>query len=271
MRKKTVCFTLVLLILMLMNVTSMSLAASKEVKVYLNGLAVYFPDTKPYINSVGRTMVPMRAVFEKMGAKVDWIDKEKAAVYKLGDKEVKIRIGEKRALVNGKYVNIDSAAELKNARTLVPLRFISETLGATVKWDDKSWSVFIVTSDEKPLMKTVEEIKNSSSKMTISVNVGSLDNEEVAKGKRLYVSILFKLPDLYGSSEVKPLNEQYQDAKKILLNFVDENTANEVINYVKQKTSREDKLPFKNFYYGNWRIEAGKELGYSPLIEIWVR
>lgn len=257
--------------MVLISSTMAFAASNKEVKVYLNGLAVYFPDVKPYLNNVGRTMVPMRAVFEKMGATVGWISNSNTATYKLGDKEVKIKIGEKRAMVNGKYVSIDSAAELKNGRTLVPLRFISETLGATVNWDDKSWSVFIVTSDEKPLMKTVEEIKNSSSKMTISVNVGSLDNEEVAKGKRLYVSILFKLPDLYGSSEVKPLNEQYQDAKKILLNFVDENTANEVINYVKQKTSREEKLPFKNFYYGNWRIEAGKELGYSPLIEIWVR
>lgn len=260
-----------LVLLLALLSTSVCYAASKEVRVYLNGLNVYFPDTKPYINSVGRTMVPMRAVFEKMGAKVDWIDKEKAAVYRLGDKEVKIRIGEKRALVNGRYVDIDSAAELKGARTLVPLRFISETLGAVVKWDEKSWSVFITTSKEQPLMKTVEEIKNSSNLKTVYVNVGSIENEEVAKGERVYVDIMIMLPDVWGPSNVKPLEEQYKDARKVLLHFVDEKTADEVIAYVKQMDTKRKELPFKSFYYGNWRIEAGGNLGNCPLIRIWVR
>ncbi|KXG73989.1 Protease inhibitor [Fervidicola ferrireducens] len=266
MRKFLSC----LLIIFLLG-SNIAFGAQKEVRVYVNGVNVYFADVKPYINSAGRTMVPMRKVFEEMGAKVDWIDKEKAAVYKLGGKEVKIRIGEKRALVNGKYVDIDSAAELKNARTLVPLRFISETLGATVKWDEKSWSVFITTSKEQPLMKTIEEIKNSSNLKTIYVDVGSIEDEEVQRGEKLYVDIMIMLPDVWGPSNVKPLEEQYRDAKKVLLHFVDEKTADEVIAYVRQKDTKRKELPFKSFYYGNWRIEAGGSLGNSPLIEVWVR
>ena len=259
-----------LLIIFLLG-SNIALGAQKEVRVYVNGLNVYFADVKPYINSAGRTMVPMRKVFEEMGAQVSWIDKEKAAVYKLGDREVKIRIGEKRALVNGKYVEIDSPAELRNSRTLVPLRFISETLGAVVKWDDKSWSVFITTSKEQPLMKTIEEIKNSSNLKTISVDVEPIENEEVQKGERLYVDIMIMLPDVWGPSNVKPLEEQYKDAKKVLLHFVNEKTADEVIAYVKQKDREDKEIAPKDFYYRNWRIEVRGSWGNCPLIRVWVR
>ena len=96
----------------------------------------------PVIES-GRTLMPLRAVCETLGAVVDWNDKKKEITVSNGDTIIVLGIGNKVAYVNGDAKTIDAAPEIRGGRTLVPVRFIAESLGLTVDWDDESRSVLI--------------------------------------------------------------------------------------------------------------------------------
>ncbi|GEN35804.1 copper amine oxidase N-terminal domain-containing protein [Aneurinibacillus danicus] len=119
---------------------------ASSVQVLVNGSAVAFPDDKPYIDGdSGRTMVPVRFVSEKLGAKVDWNNTERKVVINKDGKTIILPIGSNTATVNSKTVTFDAPATLKGVRTFVPLRFISEAYGAKVEWDAKKAVVRITT------------------------------------------------------------------------------------------------------------------------------
>jgi hypothetical protein len=104
------------------------------VRVTVNGEDVTFATTQPYVKG-GHTLVPIRGVFEKIGAKVDYDSKKKmVSAYKPGI-EVVLIIGSNKALVNNEEKWIPMAAQVTSGSTMVPLRFLSETLGATVSYD----------------------------------------------------------------------------------------------------------------------------------------
>lgn len=83
----------------------------------------------------GRTLVPLRSIFEAMGAEVEWDGNTKTATAKRGDVEVKITIGAKEIYKNGKAISVDVPAMLLNSRTMVPARVIAEAFGADVQWN----------------------------------------------------------------------------------------------------------------------------------------
>ena len=83
----------------------------------------------------GRTLVPMRAIFEALGAEVDWDGETRTATGTLGEHTVSIQVGAKTALVDGQARTLDVPAQIIQNRTMVPARFISEALGCTVAWD----------------------------------------------------------------------------------------------------------------------------------------
>ena len=95
-----------------------------------------------------RTMLPARFVAENLGATVEW-DGEKQLVTITGKNEkqedvtILITIGSDYAKVNGEEVKLDSPAFVENDRTYTPIRFISENLGATVKWNETEQTVTI--------------------------------------------------------------------------------------------------------------------------------
>lgn len=91
-------------------------------------------DVAPYVKS-GRTLVPLRFMESALGAAVKWDPATRTATLTTQDKEVNVTIGQKTAQVNGQAVALDVPAEIKGGRTFVPLRFISENMGATVEYD----------------------------------------------------------------------------------------------------------------------------------------
>ena len=93
-------------------------------------------DTPPQIID-GSTMIPVRLLFETMGAGVSWDDSAKTATIKKDGTEIKITAGNDTALVNGEEKTMDVGAKIIDGRTLVPLRFLSESLGYTVTWNDE--------------------------------------------------------------------------------------------------------------------------------------
>ncbi|MDD4664276.1 MAG: copper amine oxidase N-terminal domain-containing protein, partial [Caldisericia bacterium] len=99
-------------------------------------------DAKPYI-SQGRTFVPFRVIAEGFGAQVDWVQQTKGINITLGDKVISMQIGSTRAIINNQVVTMDAAPEIKSGRTFVPIRFVSEALGAEVEWNQSTRKVII--------------------------------------------------------------------------------------------------------------------------------
>jgi len=105
-------------------------------------------DSPPVIKN-DRTLLPIRAVIEAAGGTVEWTDAEKRVDIKYKDKTVTLWIGKNIARVNGKAVMIDSqnfkvAPEIINGRTMIPLRFVAESLEWHVGWDDKTKTITIL-------------------------------------------------------------------------------------------------------------------------------
>lgn len=90
-------------------------------------------DTPPTIVD-GRTLVPVRAIFEAIGATVTWENDTRTAIGVRGDTTVIIQIDNTTAYVNGEARELDVPAQLINGRTMVPARFISEAMGCEVTW-----------------------------------------------------------------------------------------------------------------------------------------
>jgi len=95
------------------------------------------------ISSAGRTMVPFRFLGQALGATVSWDGTSRTASYQLGSTDVAITIGSSTATVNGRQVTLDAPAVIVNGSTLVPVRFVSQALGATVSWDASTQTVTI--------------------------------------------------------------------------------------------------------------------------------
>ncbi|MBQ2926688.1 MAG: copper amine oxidase N-terminal domain-containing protein [Ruminiclostridium sp.] len=93
------------------------------------------------INS--RTMVPLRSIFEAMGADVNWDNDTRTARGERNGTTVSIAIGSNVLYVNGRAVGLDSPACIINNRTMVPVRAIAEAFQATVDWDNPSRTVII--------------------------------------------------------------------------------------------------------------------------------
>lgn len=121
--------------------------ASDEIHVVLNNEAMTFSDSKPYMEN-DRVLLPLRFVTEKMGAQVLWYGDSKTITITKDNHRIALSIGEAMAVVNDTEFTLDMPAILKEDRTYVPIRFISEGLGAEVTWSADTKTVSI-TSREK--------------------------------------------------------------------------------------------------------------------------
>ena len=90
-----------------------------------------------------RTMLPIRIVAESLGGTVTWNGELQRVTIQKGADVILITIGADTAYVNGTAVKLDAAAFVENGRTYLPLRFISETLGAQVVWNEAEKTVTI--------------------------------------------------------------------------------------------------------------------------------
>ena len=104
-------------------------------------------DVAPIIRN-DRTMLPARFVAENLGATVEWIGEEQKVLITKDDLKIEIYIGSEKAYVNGEEVILDSPAFIENDRTYTPVRFIAETLGVTVDWDEATQQVIITKEVE---------------------------------------------------------------------------------------------------------------------------
>jgi hypothetical protein len=97
------------------------------------------------IQVANRTMVPMRSIFEALGAWVQWNESTRTVTATRDATTVQLTIGERAAQVNGQTIALDVPAMIYRGSTMVPLRFVSESLGADVRWSGATQTVSIFT------------------------------------------------------------------------------------------------------------------------------
>lgn len=101
-------------------------------------------DQPPIIEN-GRTLVPLRTIFESLGADVTWEDATQTVGATKGDTKISLQIGSAEMKVNDEIKILDVPAKIMNSRTLVPVRAVAEAFGSVVIWDGVTNSVIITT------------------------------------------------------------------------------------------------------------------------------
>lgn len=155
-------FGLLLTLVMLFSFTNVAMAVPT---VFINGQQLLF-DVSPVIENE-RTLVPLRAIFESLGAEVAWDEYTQTITAVKGTNTIRIQIGNITAQKNNEPIELDVPAKIINGRTLVPLRFVSEALGADVKWEGSSQTITIIDSVVTPTSK--DDLDNS--KIPVGVNL----------------------------------------------------------------------------------------------------
>ncbi len=158
----------------------------KDINVFVNHNAVQM-DVKPIIEK-GRTLVPFRAIFEALGTEVTWDDVTKTVTAIKNETRISFEIGSCTAVVNGNEVTIDVPAKIVESRTLVPIRFISESLGYKVDWDNMIRNIWIKDQQkafisQKGMIKSIEYGKDGM--------IVYLENENPSENEydKIYITI----------------------------------------------------------------------------------
>ncbi len=116
---------------------------AQDINVSLNGNIVSFPNQQPVIVE-GRTLIPLRGVFDNMGYAIDWDGETKTVTLKKDSKTLTVAIGQASIDVNGSATAIDVPAQIINGSTMLPLRAIADATGAEVLWDAESRTATIL-------------------------------------------------------------------------------------------------------------------------------
>lgn len=162
MSKKQKKFKLVLLILAAILMTGFK--AQNDVKIYVNGKLVK-SDQPPIIKS-SRTFVPVRVIAENLGAKVEYHGEDLTVTIEKDHTSILLAIGDDTAWYSDEVkagpVPIDAPAFIKNNRTYIPLRAVSELFDMNVNWDTKKRAVYI---DEKPVPVGLLKVDNAGNEL----------------------------------------------------------------------------------------------------------
>jgi peptidoglycan endopeptidase LytE len=133
------------------SVDASAYPVEQGVKVQVNDQLVQFPEARPFIESDGQTLVPMRPVFEAMGYRLDWsMDNGQVSIaaQDAKTKKLEVKTGAGEALLDGKPVKLQNGAQMRQGTVYVPLRLVSETLGYIVQWDNDN-GIAIIGQDGK--------------------------------------------------------------------------------------------------------------------------
>jgi hypothetical protein len=140
-------------------VVSIASAHAQQIRVVVDGERVHFGGQPP-IEINDRVLVPLRGVFEDLGAQVNWNPSNQTVTARRGDTRVRLAIGERTASVNGEPVSLDVPAQIIDGSTMVPLRFIGEALGEKVHWSPENQTVEVFRAEEYSFDRPKEDRRN---------------------------------------------------------------------------------------------------------------
>ena len=145
-----------LFLVILIGTFTITAMAANGIKVVLNGIELSFDAPPRLIDD--RTMVPMRKIFEALGATVEWYEDAQVAQAIKNDTVIQIKIDSTLMIINQQPIWLDVPPQIIDGRTLVPVRAVAEGLDAVVKWDASSQTVTI--TKEETTISTPEPTPN---------------------------------------------------------------------------------------------------------------
>lgn len=150
-------------------------------KVVINGSLVEF-DVLPIIEE-GRTLIPVRAVSEKLEYDVFWDGANSRVEIKNGDEKLELFIGKQGYLKNGEEKQMDVPAKITDGRTLVPLRLIAEEFGCTVRWLPEEYMAEIVKHETVTVTNAKEFLEAIGSYKKVILKEGEYNLSQVGEIK----------------------------------------------------------------------------------------
>ncbi|MDD3852490.1 MAG: copper amine oxidase N-terminal domain-containing protein [Syntrophomonadaceae bacterium] len=177
------------------GMTETTVMANDNIELYINNEQKY-TDPKPFIDEqTGRTYVPIRCIAENFGAEVDWLESEgEITIFKPNETIIVLFINHQEAIVNEVPVYLDAAPYIINDRTMVPLRFVAESLNLAVAWDaDGKWINISGEINNPQNNSTVIELKLPDDTI---VNIHLLEGWEYQQGLQ-YQQGFFSLHELF--------------------------------------------------------------------------
>ena len=125
-------------------------ALANHLVVYVDGKPVEFKGGAEPMVYRGRVMVPMRGIFEALGATLTYDPTTRTVVAQRNNESVELTFGSKIAKKNGAEILLDTPPSIIKNITYVPMRFIAESLGAKLSYDKANMKLTIVT-DPAPI------------------------------------------------------------------------------------------------------------------------
>lgn len=254
----------VMAILLMVVLAMPMIAATTNIRVVVNGEKIVFPDAKPYMDSNSRILIPVRFVSEKLGAEVDWDIANQTVTIADNTHTATLVIGKKQMTINGETKTLDTAASVKNSRTYVPIRFVSEALGATVEWDSKGKSVYINTNGQPIVKDQVIEYKGFSYALEEGdkYNIPGQYSSEYIMTKDMMKIVFIREEDndlilcLQTSWEMVggDFYKQCEELEEVLSQQVSKTCVDQIMTYVYKKTAPEVRLKDKEFSDAKYRI-----------------
>lgn len=209
--KKQLCTVLTAAML----VSGGTLALANETKmpsVVVNDTALTL-DQAPIITAEDRVMVPMRAIFEALGATVEWNSETSSVLATADTREIALTVGETALTINDQDTLMDTAAQILEGRVLVPVRAVSEAFDASVDWNSDTKVVTIATKAE-----TTTPVESPEAG-TLTITEKTL----AEKGDNYALKITYpQISNTDNNEVIAQLNAQFEQAAK---DFITENKA----------------------------------------------
>ncbi len=175
--------------------------------------------------------MPLRNIFEETGVQINWDDSTKTITAYKKDRTIKLQANSKKAYINDIYFDLDVAPIIINGRTMVPLRFICESIGCDVEWEADTKKIIIDYNERDPNpipriinpSKPVELILNGKQVITnLIASPSDINNEAVLISindlKKLFSNITFELSEDFNNPHVPDITA-YRDRYKCELNI----------------------------------------------------
>lgn len=171
-----------------------SAQAATPIRIYIDGVPLVTDQAAVMIQ--GRTMLPLRAIFEALDAKIQWNQKTQTVTAIKDDTTIVLKIGSKIATINNKAVNLDVPGKNLKGRTMVPVRFVGEALGQEVGWNSKTQTVTITSDNDNsgnvgsvnPVSYvTVKDVGDAGDGRDLQVSFSKSSNESLVDHYRVLV------------------------------------------------------------------------------------
>ncbi len=206
------CKFIILIVTIMVLMASTTAVANRDIHVIIDGNQVEF-DVAPTILE-GRTLVPMRTIFEALGVLVEWEPESKTVIGTKDKTKIQLTIDQPIAKKDGEDIALDIPAKIIEGRTLVPVRFISESLGCNVEWDNDTKTVIIKTC--------YEWIEDENLERVVREQLGK-PNQTLTKSDLESITTLKAYPsDIYSIEGIQHLSNL--ETLELPYNFIDDLT-----------------------------------------------